>query len=305
MSSTDSPTQASGARRPSLITPKKHGSAEAAPLRMLDGLGVAQVPEVRSSLRGRVGWAVALLVAGGFLGHAWWQPVLQSIPSLPSLASQTQGADQAALSGASTVARAAASASAALIERAPMFPPPAPPDDVAPPAAPSGVASAAVSATRVARMPEQPTVPAARRVKDPPAQPAPRRPSQQVAGGRDAPAPASAARATGSPDPDVDLVAALMAHVAAPARPADANAGGPGMPALRAQATPPGAPVRGTLDQRVQRCKARHPNDLEASRACRRRVCDGQWGRHAACPTRLMPRPATTVQSPPARATPA
>lgn len=125
-------------------------------------------------------------------------------------------------------------------------------------------------------------------------------------------------------DPDVDLVAAVMAHIAP--RPAAATTASPAVagarppaatqPSMRAQAqvkasqpatrlaarAPAAAQASGrsapatrlTLDQRVQQCKAQFP-DKEDSRACRRRVCEAHWGRHAACPVRLMARPATTA----------
>ncbi len=82
-------------------------------------------------------------------------------------------------------------------------------------------------------------------------------------------------------DPDVDLLAALMAHAASPAsaaqKPVHRRADG------REKA---GAPDDLSIAKLVQRCE-----EMQGSKAaeCRRRICEGYWGKAQACPA---PRPA-------------
>jgi hypothetical protein len=165
----------------------------------------------------------------------------------------------------------------------------------------------------------------------------PRQPTPAARGAAAKPAERAGAR-TADPlpakgqDPDVDLVAALMAHIAPapgdvaarqgtlPVAPTAARSQASAQATTHARAPAPQArqrsqssphqaarapstaqaaaravpSTRPSLDQRVQHCKARYP-DKEDSRACRRRVCEDHWGRHAACPVRLMARPATTA----------
>jgi hypothetical protein len=77
-------------------------------------------------------------------------------------------------------------------------------------------------------------------------------------------------------DPDVDLLAALMAHVAAPAS-------GPQKPANQTTLRRDKglAPGELSIADLVRRCERMQGNEaLE----CRRRICDGYWGKAQACP---------------------
>ena len=80
---------------------------------------------------------------------------------------------------------------------------------------------------------------------------------------------------SGSPnrDADIALLTALLAHVSrdSPARPL-------------------GTQTQSTIAQIVQRCETRGGKDTKEARDCRRRICDGYWGKAEACPARLAPK---------------
>lgn len=88
-------------------------------------------------------------------------------------------------------------------------------------------------------------------------------------------------RADKRDDPDVDLLAALMAHVASPASSAPKPAGRRGAGSDKA-----GAHEDLSIAKLVTRCEA-----MQGLRAaeCRRRICDGYWGKAQACPARRPP----------------
>ena len=81
-------------------------------------------------------------------------------------------------------------------------------------------------------------------------------------------------------DPDVDLLAALMAHVASPASSA------PKAASRRGAGGDAGAREDLSIAKLVTRCEA-----MQGSKAaeCRRRICDGYWGKAQACPARRPP----------------
>lgn len=287
----------------------KTGGDQADGLRMLHGLGVAPAAAPRSTPGWRRWLAAAALLALGLGVFAWRQPLLQSIPKPASLASKVDVAAATPIPPIAAVEPApeASAAPSAMIE---------------PGVAASAAADAAATTTAVpapapvlpppgaAPRPELQSKPrGAQRSPAHAARPAheagPAHAARQSHAARQAAAaaPAAGSRKPAAPvpsvpepgrDPDVDLVAALMAHVGggpaqAPAHPGGTASGAP-QPAVGARAV-----TRAAVDQRVQRCKASHPDDREASRACRRRVCEGLWGRFPACPVRLMPRAATTA----------
>jgi hypothetical protein len=100
-------------------------------------------------------------------------------------------------------------------------------------------------------------------------------------------------------DPDVDLVAALMAHVARPAS-AQGTASPWVAPTARAAAAPR------PLTTQLQHCRSRHARDAQAAKACRRRACEAAGAQAQAACGKPAPRPgampATTVRSAPAAA---
>jgi hypothetical protein len=91
-------------------------------------------------------------------------------------------------------------------------------------------------------------------------------------------APASArgaetAASTASKDADILLLSALLAHVS-----------------RDAQGAPTSNQAQQTIAQIVQRCEARGGKDSVESIECRRRICDGYWGKAQACPANLAPK---------------
>lgn len=260
---------------------------------MLDGLGVASAAKPR---KGRWIWLLPVLGLG-LAAFAWRHQAASSIPSLPPLVSKVKVAEPPVQAPESV---APASVSVAAIDAVPG---PVPSraaviETPAPAAQPATPASAPV-AVPVMKTPQpaaasQPAL----EVRDVAAAPAarPAAPRQRPVpvvkpAARVEPRAAPAAPPERQPDPDVDLVAALMAHVSTPR---SATAAVPAAKPVPKAAPVASRPVRLTIDQRVQRCKAQHA-DKEDARACRRRVCESHWGRDAACPVRLMARSATTT----------
>jgi len=130
----------------------------------------------------------------------------------------------------------------------------------------------------------QPAAKPADRAANKPATPVKRPRAESSKGTRVAAAPA-AGNTTRTPskrkpadargDPDVDLLAALMVHVSG-------NGGvAAGAPSTRKQAAPMDAP---TIAKLVGRCEALSGKDAIN---CRRRICDGYWGKAQACPSKL------------------
>ena len=81
------------------------------------------------------------------------------------------------------------------------------------------------------------------------------------------------AAAGASKDADILLLSALLAHVS-----------------RDAQGAPTGSQAQQTIAQIVQRCEARGSKDSAESSECRRRICDGYWGKAQACPANLAPK---------------
>jgi hypothetical protein len=77
----------------------------------------------------------------------------------------------------------------------------------------------------------------------------------------------------GNKDPDILLLTALLAHVS-----------------RDAQGAPAGSQAQLTIAQIVQRCEARGGKDSLEAAECRRRICDGYWGKAQACPANLAPK---------------
>jgi hypothetical protein len=73
-------------------------------------------------------------------------------------------------------------------------------------------------------------------------------------------------------DADTLLLSALLAHVS-----------------RDAQGAPAAPQAQQTIAQIVQRCEARGKDTVQTSE-CRRRICDGYWGKAQACPAHLAPK---------------
>jgi hypothetical protein len=74
-------------------------------------------------------------------------------------------------------------------------------------------------------------------------------------------------------DADILLLSALLAHVS-----------------RDAQGAPTGSQAQQTIAQIVQRCEARGGRESVEANECRRRICDGYWGKAQACPANLAPK---------------
>jgi hypothetical protein len=74
-------------------------------------------------------------------------------------------------------------------------------------------------------------------------------------------------------DADILLLSALLAHVS-----------------RDAQGAPTNSQAQQTIAQIVQRCEARGGKDTAETVECRRRICDGYWGKAQACPANLAPK---------------
>jgi hypothetical protein len=79
--------------------------------------------------------------------------------------------------------------------------------------------------------------------------------------------------APASKEADILLLSALLAHVS-----------------RDAQGAPTGTQAQQTIAQIVQRCEARGGKDTVETSECRRRICDGYWGKAQACPANLAPK---------------
>lgn len=130
---------------------------------------------------------------------------------------------------------------------------------------------------------------------------APRRKDVKIAmvDGRVAESPAQAAARTVSSsstrqDSDVDLMAALLDHMAA-TEPTRAGQATPGVRKAAAAAPSPVAARPTTISGLVASCK--QAGDKRAVTECRKRICKGYWGKADACPARLAPQAAARKRS--------
>jgi hypothetical protein len=255
--------------------PRPAGTAEPGEnLRMLAELESSARPMERSAGRISTAWiaAVALLLAGA---GAWWfsqqgaatapeRPITRTIAAAP--------VTEAAKPALPASAASAAAATTARIEAMPE-----------PPTASQAAATVAAKASELAASPPVAQASAAAA----PAKPRPTRlaaaPSKRAASGagastrsaatsttRSAAAPTANADRSNNRDADIVLLSALLAHVS-----------------RDGQAGPLASNDQSTIAQIVQRCEARGG---EESRQCRRRICEGYWGKAQACPAHLAPK---------------
>ena len=289
-------------------------------LRMLVDLESFARPMKRGPARSASTWisAVALLIAAA--GGTWWwaqqrsapapdQPAVQLSAAAPAATFVTPPATPRAAGPDATVTQAALPASGA-VDTAPAAArietmadsSTAPRTDAAtvPASVPAAVASAFAATTpaRVASVAKPPKrarsatttaraakAQASRHAKATPSHKAAISPARTAAVAPtlisgSAPGSAAAGSAGGAgatvasggagKDPDIVLLSALLAHVS-----------------RDAQGAPRASQTDLTIAQVVQRCEARGGTDSPEARDCRRRICEGYWGKAQACPARL------------------
>lgn len=288
---------------PSAARPGADGGADN--LRMLVELESSARPMNDESAWHAPSWIAALVLVAGAAGGAWWwgqQPAAPSLPATeasPARLIATAPATPTALPvPISAPASAVADAPVARIEAVPesRAAQPVPSQSTAAVVAtkPSEPASALPESTERRGANAQPETSTKRSVKPstkaaalPKHAPthsaaatteAGSRPRSTAAAAAAAPAESASGSATasnGSPnrDADIALLTALLAHVSrdSPARPL-------------------GTQTQSTIAQIVQRCETRDGKDTKEARDCRRRICDGYWGKAEACPARLAPK---------------
>ena len=299
---TEQPPRPPAATRPSLMgapdTPTRtHTTTDAGRMRMLDELEAVVRPRPTARSSAPSNWLIALLAFGVVLGGLlWWskhRPAESAPPVAPASARVASIAPKDAAATATTATAAAAASAPAVIETVAATVPAVAAAEIAPSDGPEVVAIGAPAATPPAPMaaraaPRLVAVPAAR-TNTPKADDAKVTTVTTASGGKwtvtvaDASAPAanvadkplpSPASAVAAPnrtratpsgdDADVRLLSALLAHVSRPA---------------------PGAALAEedqlTIAQIVKRCDARPAPEV---RECRRRICEGYWGKAEACP---------------------
>ena len=278
-------------------------------LRMLVELESSARPAKRGPARSASTWisALALLIAAA--GGTWWWAQQRVAPALdqaavqlsaavpaatfvtPPAAAPDAGATQAALPASGGVDAAPAAARIETLADSSA----APRADVA--TVPAAVASAVAATTpaRVASVAKPPKrapsatttaraakAQASRHAKATPSRKAAISPVRTAAVapaliGGSAPGAAGAgstgASSSAGKDPDIVLLSALLAHVS-----------------RDAQGAPRASQADLTIAQVVQRCEARGGTDSPEARDCRRRICEGYWGKAQACPARLAPK---------------
>jgi hypothetical protein len=269
------------AAKPSLIdnraTPRFTPHGEARSLRLLDELESVIRPKpgrTATHAWGPVVITIMLLVVT--MAAAWWWTQSRAANEAPSREQFADRAGAMALvesppSRARESSDTAMSAAppAALIEALPeQQPARAEPGAPAVVQAAAGDASRAGAPTRIganapAALATKADSPKAKRPANPPVVRV-----RQVATSSAVPAGRS-----GAPDADVLLLSALLEHASS-----ESHADSPG----------PQAPM--TIAQLVQRCEARGGKSAVQVRDCRRRICEGYWGKAEACPARLAPR---------------
>lgn len=235
-------------------------------IRMLDALGPGTRAAQGTAARRGFGWVLAglmLLVACG-VSWSWWNQRSHADDSADRVAR---------VSAAPTAlpvkpAPAPASAASATAEPAPGATIVAMPEPVAPAAAPSAAVVAAASAPAKTK----PTATASARDT--------RLAANSNLDRKRAAQPSSTAnrKATAAPnnDPDVALLSAMLATMSR-----DANPASNGSPSAQTQLT---------IAQLVQRCDMRGVKDAIETFECKRRICDGYWGKAEACPMSLSPK---------------
>lgn len=267
----DPPNPARPPGKPSLVggaaAPRASGSADRDNLRMLAGLegsGAGSGPATpRRSWTGILALLALIVVAAAL----WWWNQQRTAPASPAPQAGSMSAPVAAAPAevASAVAEAAPPATAPIETTAE-----AATAAAAEASAPEAVTTAKTDASKLAKADKPQSAKQARATSKAISAKASTASRTSVAR---RPAASEPATLVASREADVDLLAALLAHVA------------------RDDAEALGANEQVTIAQIVRRCEMRGVKDGAAeSRECRRRICDGYWGKAEACPARLAPR---------------
>jgi hypothetical protein len=228
-------------------------------MRMLDELEAVVRPRAPVSASPVSGRIVALLGAGVVLAAAawWWNHPGSAVPAPLGKALAVKSA-----SAALAVQSAAADAASA----------PARIETIAVAAAPVQTTEPAETAVRplpgAAPVARPATVAVAKAAPKAAAVPAPN--GKTLASPAAAVARANTTQSAKADDADVLLLSALLAHVSR----TDANGNLPEQDQL-------------TIAQLVRRCEARGTDE---ARECRRRICEGYWGKAEACPAPATPK---------------
>jgi cytoskeletal protein RodZ len=268
------------------VAPRAAGAAEAGDnLRMLAELESSARPMERSGSRLSTAWiaALALLLAGA---GAWWfsqqgtattpeRPITRAVATAPVSAAVTEAPKAAPPASAASSAAEATARIEAMLEPAAASPAVAAAAAKAsePAAAPPRVAQASAAAAPAKPRPTRLAAAPAKRAASgagTPTRSAAASTRTAAAATRGAAAPATAADRGNNRDADIVLLSALLAHVS-----------------REGQAGPLASSDQSTIAQIVQRCEARGG---EESRQCRRRICEGYWGKAQACPASLAPK---------------
>lgn len=278
--------------KPSLIdlSPSSGGAAgaEEHSIRMLDGLEPGTRSMQGSASRRGFRWTLAsllVLVAGGTT-WTWWGPGSHADDRIDRLALVTgpvtlqvgktvPTAASAAVPATAASAAAEPATSAAIIATPESTPASAAlaAEAGASPAA-SVAASAASSAARLAT-PAKPEK-TQQSTSTPPRDTRVASPSSNTERKRVTTTTAKSATTTTSSDPDVALLSAMLATMSGEARP-NSNAS-------------PYAQTRLTIAQLVERCSTQGVKNSIETFACKRRICEGYWGKADACPMALSPK---------------
>ncbi|WP_332672325.1 hypothetical protein [Aromatoleum sp.] len=292
------PPPPSRAAKPSLIesetAPRRPANGDAPNLRMLDELESVVRPSAGRSDRHGSGWVVAMALSAAAIAGVWWWSQQDAANLLPSL----DGTAESVLAGVPAVAEphAAASASATPVAvtaaRIEMLPPdmsarPAAakmPTEAAQGAAEPAPTLSATTAAQGSKIRTERTLKGVTRssATSPVAEPKRTANTEPVARMRrvaSAPGPITRTRTQPSSpagnrmDADVLLLSALLDHVS-----------------TEGQGDPLASPNPVTLAQIVRRCESRSGKTAAQVRECRRRICEGYWGKAEACPARLAPK---------------
>jgi hypothetical protein len=275
--------------KPSLIdtTPAPAGPAVEgeAPIRMLDALeSGTRRPNSVAGGRGLAWMLAAVLLLGVCIASWSWWSQRSTVDDPAGRLAQVAAPAATAAAKLPPAPASAASAAAEPPRGATIIatPEPSPPSVVAAPTLSSVASAPAAASAPVTETATQQA--AAQPPKAKPKAPVPKAPvsarearlAAQASAERKRPAAATtrSAAAASNSDSDVALLTAVLATISR-------DAGPNGTPSVQAQLT---------IAQLVQRCEARGVKDAIETFECKRRICDGYWGKAEACPMSLSPK---------------
>lgn len=278
--------------KPSLIDlSPSSGGEEGNSLRMLDALEPSGRPATRAPARHGFRWLLAglLLLVGCGASWSWWSQRSTTEENRDRMAQASKPVTTEPAKAASPPASAASagnepSVAATIVASADSEAVAAPPFSTAASGASAAASVPAASAPQAASAPPTTTYNAAAKpAKTKPANPS-SSPDTRVAAqskekdDRKRPTTPAGKGATTSPssDPDVALLSAMLATMSGDARATSNGA--------------PNAQTKLTIAQLVKRCEVQGVKDAIETFECKRRICDGYWGKADACPMSLSPK---------------